>query len=275
MNNIWVPDTRNISEFYARESVVTALERLLNKIYGEIYTQILPKHCFEDGKILPIEDDSAFVLMDAMSLREATLLSRKLKEEGFDVEIDYSFSATPSGTVFYKEKINYENLQKQLPTAEVVDRKKINLKGNEKIVWSRFPDAYIETIIAGRTKLSSVERMYKDTQQILLKVIEQLDADEIVVGSDHGYVRFEPGYSFITSDEAKRLLRNNFVGTRYLSMEEENLNELVERELAVAFNGFYMVRGRYIWPMGGKYKVFVHGGISLMECLTPRLNIKR
>jgi hypothetical protein len=270
-----VPDTGNISEFYSRESAITALERILNRIYGEVYTEILPRHCLHDGKELPIREGSAFVIMDAMSLREASLFSRTLREEGFKVELGYSFSATPSETIFYKEKIDYTDLMRKFPNGEVVDRRKINLKGNEKIVWSRFPDAYVESIKAGKTKLSSIERMYQDSQQILLEVIKKLDADQIVVGSDHGYVRFEPGYSFLTSDQAKRSLRNNFVGSRYLSMEEKDLDALVEKELAVAFNGFYMVRGRYVWPMGGKYKVFVHGGISLMECLTPRLCITR
>ncbi|RLM76622.1 alkaline phosphatase, partial [Halorubrum sp. Atlit-8R] len=31
--------------------------------------------------------------------------------------------------------------------------------------------------------------------------------------------------------------------------------------------------GRYTWPARGKYSTFQHGGLSLLECITPRIEV--
>lgn len=46
---------------------------------------------------------------------------------------------------------------------------------------------------------------------------------------------------------------------------------LVENEA----DGQYVPIGRYMWPTGGKYSTFTHGGLSPPKCITPGIEIVR
>jgi len=67
-----------------------------------------------------------------------------------------------------------------------------SLDGDERIIWSRYPDALLENIQEGRTKLSSIEEMYEKSETALRNIIDQLDTDSLVITSDHGYARLTP-----------------------------------------------------------------------------------
>jgi len=273
--DIWWPPADDPSEHYEhdREWASVELERTLVDIYWEFYANELPWRCVNDAAI-EIPDEGTFLVMDAMSVREASLFAAALEQEGFEVDVSYSYSTVPSETTPYKERVGYSNLDREYPSGTVRDLDP-SLSGDERLVWSRYPDALLENIQEGKTELSSVEEAYENSLDVFLSILDQLDADRIVVGSDHGYVREESGYSFAISDSEKNRLRDTFDGHRFAGVDEADGDDLVEDRMAVEADGYYMPVGRYTWPVRGKYSIYQHGGMSLMECLTPRLEVRR
>jgi hypothetical protein len=209
-----------------------------------------------------------------MSVREAALFRTTLEAEGYDVDVDYNFSTVPSETTPFKKRIGVRDLENEYTSATVRGLEP-DLTGDERFVWSRYPDALLENIQEGKTELSSVEEVYERSENVLLTILEQLEADHIVIGSDHGYVRQESGFSFPISASQKDNLRDVFRNQRFIGVDEENADDLVAEKMAIEADGYYMPVGRYTWPVRGKYSVYQHGGLSLMECLTPRIEVQR
>ena len=268
MWEIWSQSSSSISEHYNRESQMVLYERLLLDVYQEFYRDVLPNRCVNDTS-LDIPDDGTFVVMDAMSVREAGLFVEFLNNEGYDPSVGYSFSTIPSETTPYRDRVGYSEIKHEYKVGTVKSDDP-SLDGDEDLVWCRFPDALIENIQEGKTKLSSIEEMYEKTERTFARIVEQLDAERIVVGSDHGYVRLESGNTFPVTKPHKDRLQETFSG-RFASVAETNADDLVAEGLVVESDGFYMPVGRYTWPARGKYSTFTHGGLSLPECITPRI----
>jgi len=275
--DIWWPPGSDLSEHYGhdREWASVELERTLIDIYWELYAEELPWRCVNEASI-DVPDDGAFLVMDAMTVREASLFAEVLQDRGYDVDVSYSYATVPSETTPYKDRVGYSDLKREYASATVSNLKP-SLSGDEQLVWSRYPDALLENIQEGKTELSSVEDAFEDSLSVFLSICDQLSADRIVVGSDHGYVREESGYSFAINESEKNKLRETFGGQRFIGVGEADGDGdgLVDDGLAIEADGYYMPVGRYTWPIRGKYSVYQHGGMSLMECLTPRLEVQR
>lgn len=270
MWGIWSPSADDVASHYKREKQLVNYERLLLDVYDEFYTDVLPDRCVHQASI-DIPDNGTFVMMDAMSVREAALFVDRLEKDGYDTAVGYSFSTVPSETMPYRERVGYSDLKKTYKTADVKNQDP-SLDGDERLVWCRFPDALVETIQEGKTKLSSIEEMYEKTERTFLRVLDKLDADRIVIGSDHGYARLDSGNTFHISDSEKKRLQQTFSG-RFESVGDVAADDLVEDGLVVEADGYYMPIGRYTWPARGKYSTFQHGGLSLPECITPRIEV--
>jgi hypothetical protein len=273
--DVWWPAGSTPAEHYShdREMASVELERQLVNIYWEFYSRDLPRRCANEASI-DVPEDGAFLILDAMSVREASLFASALESGGFDVNISYSYATVPSETTPYKKRVGYSDLEKEYRSGTVRDLDP-SLSGDERLVWSRYPDALLENIQEGKTELSSVEEAYEDSLNVLRSILNQLDADRVVIGSDHGYVREESGYSFPINDSEKTRLRGVFDGQRFARVDEADGDSLVADRMAVEADGYYMPVGRYTWPVRGKYSIYQHGGLSLMECLTPRLEVRR
>jgi hypothetical protein len=270
MWDIWAAPSADVSTHYGREADAVTFERLLLDVYAEFFSDVLPDRCVNDIG-LEVPDDGTFVVMDAMSIREAALFVDELEADGHMVTTTYSFSAVPSETLPYRERIGYSDLKKEYKTADVKSQAP-SLDGDEDIVWCRYPDALLENIQEGKTKLSSIEEMYEKTERTLLTILDELDTDNVVIGSDHGYARLDSGHTFPINDAQKSALRETFSG-RFESVGDVEADHLVEQGLVVEADGYYMPIGRYTWPVRGKYSTFQHGGMSLHETITPRINI--
>jgi hypothetical protein len=242
-------------------------------IYWELYSERLPWKCVNEASI-DVPGDGAFLLMDAMSVREATLFVSELEGRGYDVSVDYSFATVPSETTPYKDRVGYKELKKEYKIATVKDRDP-SISGDERLVWSRYPDSLLENIQEGKTEIFPVEEAYEGTVEILVSLLEQLEYDKIVIGSDHGYVREESGFNFAIGDSKKRRMDDVFGSDRFVSMDGVNADALVNDHMAVESDGYYMIVGQYTTPSRGKYGLYQHGGMSVIECLTPRLEIEK
>lgn len=274
MTEIWVPsEDQSLEDYYWEgEKAVTELERALNGFYGELYSEHLPYQCVHEGKNLG-EIDGCILIMDGLSLRESALIIPEIIALGYHVNGSFGTSAIPSETLPFREKIGFQELKKHRVFAAVgeIDPK---LTGEEELIWCRYPDALYENIQAGRTKIGSIEEMYEKTLSALLSILSQVEPPMLLT-SDHGYVRTEAGSTFAIAEPVRRKLREALGGQRYAPMEEANLGDLVNQGALVEYDGKYLARARTTWPVQGKYSVFNHGGVSLMECITPKLYITK
>ena len=268
--NIWAPPGDDIGSHYSREPQMVEYERLLLDVYSEFYTDILTDKCVNEAS-MNVPEDGTLIMMDSMSVREASLFVQFLQSGDSDLSVGYSYSTVPSETMPFRERVGYSDLKKEYKTASVKSQEP-SLDGDERIVWCRFPDALLENIQEGKTKLYSIEEMYEKSETALRNIIAQLDTDTLVITSDHGYARLDSGHTFQISDRQKNRLQDTFSG-RFESVGEVNADDLLEEGLVVEADGYYMPLGRYTWPAGGKYSNFQHGGLSVSECITPRITV--
>lgn len=268
--DIWSTETDSVAEHYRLESHAVNFERILLDTYAEFY-DVLANRCVNESA-LSIPDGGAFVVMDSMSVREAPLFADVLDSMGYDVKVGYSYSAVPSETKFYRKRIEYSELKRNHKSTDVKSRDP-NLDGDEELVWCRFPDALLESIQEGKTELSTIEEAYEKTEEALRRIVEQLEADRIVFGSDHGYVPLDSNV-FTLNKRWTKQLQTVFSGGRSVSVANADADDLIERNIVAEADGYYMPIGKYTWPARGKYSTYQHGGLSLHECLTPRLIIQ-
>jgi len=269
---IWLEAARTASNtgdfYYKGEREARAFEDFVLKAYAELYN-LLARECI-NGSVFQKYPDATFIVMDGMSLREGVLVYNMLKNKGEGV-LEYSFSAIPSDTIAFREKM-------KVPMSnfkEINDPKNIRLSGDEKYIWSRFPDVMLDKIQVGHTVISSLEEMYGIAARIVEEVMGKLNATEIIILSDHGYLRSESGFVFTTPTKATTKLQHVFGSARYISMNDADASDLVEEGYVEEFGGYYLVKSRYVWPVSGKYSIYLHGGLSLMECFTPVIKVHK
>ena len=267
--DVWSPPARGLGDHFERETESMEYEYSLWEIYREFYQDVLPERCVTEPSI-DVPDDGAFLVMDSMSVREAPLFVRALEQQRYRTSVDYSFATVPSETTPFRERVSYDDLKREHKTVDVTSQADPSIDGDEDIVWSRFPDSLLETIQEGKTELSTIEEAYQKTEDVLLSLVEQVDGNRLVIGSDHGYVRLEAGYSFPPTEQDR--LKDVF-SQRFVSVGETTAEDLVDAGVVAEEDGYYLPVGRFTWPARGKYSTYQHGGTSLVECLTPRIEV--
>jgi hypothetical protein len=269
--DIWLRKVQEkVGEFYYKgEEDVKDFEELVLKSFDEFY-YIFAKACVNEPSVLQKEKEgSSFVVMDGMSFREGVLVYDMLRREGYETRIGYGFSAVPSDTHTFREKmdVSMDNFK------AIKSHKSIRVSGDERYVWSYFPDIMLDRIHVGHAVISSLEGMYDITAKIVKTLVGKLKAGRIVILSDHGYIRSEAGFVFPVSRKAKGKLQNVFGSKRFIPMDDIDLSDLVDAGYVIECAGYYVTKSRYVWPVKGRYSIYLHGGLSLMECLTPVIEV--
>lgn len=266
----------NLKDYYYRgEEEAFLFEDFLLKTYDEFFTKKLPGACLTVlSPFKNVTDDPCFIVMDGMSVREGALIFKALQKEGFAPKVNYSFSSIPSDTQSFREKIK-SDLAGSGKFVEINNPKKIRISGEEKYIWSYFPDVMLDRIQVGHTVISDLESMYKTTEKIIFELLSKIRSKKIIILSDHGYIRSEPGFSFSVPEGSKKKLKEHFGSSRFIAMDKADLSALVDKGYVVEFSGYYLVKSRYVWPVPGKYSIYLHGGVSLMECFVPVIEVVR
>lgn len=268
--NIAEEENEIIKYYYKGEEKIRDFEEFVLKSYWEFY-DFLAKACSKEKDVFQLYLDATIVIMDGMSIRESVLLFKLLKDKGYNVKHKLNFSAIPSDTEFFREKIN----KSMSDFSQINNPENIRLTGDEKFIWSYFPDVMLDKIKIGHTVISSLEEMYKVIEKIVLEILAKIRAERIVISSDHGYIRTEAGFVFSVPEQAKRKLQQIFGSKRYVKMNDLDVKYLKDEGYIKEFNGYYLAKSRYLWPVPGKYSTYIHGGLSLMECFVPVLEVEK
>jgi len=275
--SIWLRQANgDLKDFYYRgEEEAFLFEDFLLKTYDEFFTKELPRACLNSPSLFHgTANDFCFVVMDGMSIREGVLIFKALQKVGLTPKVSYSFSSIPSDTQSFREKIKSGSAVSDR-FVEINNPKQIRLSGREKYIWSYFPDVMLDKIQAGHTVISDLENMYRTAEKIVFELLKKINSEKIVILSDHGYIRSDPGFSFSVPEGARKKLREAFGGSRFVTMEKGDLSELVLAGYITEFSGYYLIKSRYTWPVPGKFNIYLHGGISLMECLVPVIEVEK
>ncbi len=217
------------------------------------------------------------VIADALSLREGIQLERDLAEEqDWAVELDWTTCpALPTRTQFTTQ-VWFDT---HAPSAvrrddyEYIGGENIRVPNTEPAyVWMRFPDEKLHGAVEGRHVVEPVADVYNHTKRMLTKIVKQATHDSLVVTSDHGYVNFAGRNPYSVSEEAEEIFGAKFDGRFREVVNSHPLRELEKQGYTVRSDGHYLVAGHYEW---GRHPTITHGGVSLLECLTPVLRIDK
>ncbi|MFB6159255.1 MAG: hypothetical protein ABEJ95_06400 [Candidatus Nanohalobium sp.] len=269
---IWQPQ-EDLATYFQQDKKAKEFEKFLQDTYFELFTEEIPKHA-SGGLDVDLENEK-LVLLDMLSIREAVLLKEHLQDNGWKVELDYSFSALPSKTEDFKQKIDLPKKKKEYKFRKINDSQNFSLDGDEEFIWSSFPDSWLEDIQKGKKVKADEKEVYKNTEEHLDEILEQLEGDEIVVTSDHGYNVAKPAFQFNLASKDQQKIKEVMGNNRAVKDEDLDADKLVEAGFLVKYDGWLMAQSRNIWPIRGSYSVYQHGGVSLLECMTPKLKIRR
>ncbi len=276
--------------FREREAATNRLERFVHNTYFEVYDILLERIRAEERAHYFTPGEGPVVLLDGMSIREASLLPARLSQHGYTVEaMDFALSEAPSSTQAFTRRVFDTHSITTLKTwngFQVVPIRSGEVPavlpaGADVLVWLSYPDELLHKV-KGKT-LTPVEALDK-TVTALMDVLGKLEGSCFRLLSDHGYV-YAPSARFIwkapRGDE--KVLRRLFGGGRWVAAGEmtdpafDKLRAIPPQRAYALFDeqGCY-IRGRYGWSTQGSGQGDVdHYGLSLMECLTPRLTVRR
>ncbi|MDP2302478.1 MAG: hypothetical protein Q8N03_08645 [Ignavibacteria bacterium] len=257
-------------------------------VYDELTSLAKQKSNFLTNELS--KQKMALVVLDGVSLRELPILTKLAVATNYKiVEKSYRYSALPSDTESFIEQ---RLLGKRISPSQLESRKELSAihvrafyydtpiryfdlssNGSSFLLWSSFPDGTYMNFEA-RNSLH-FETLVKQFDVIWKNIILAVPKDyRVVITSDHGYIYLNTGYeSSEKAESALQFLEQN----RYKIVEPlTQIPELSELQIVSDIN-LAMIRGRIKnRPKGSSSnKVFRHGGLSLMEMITPFLVLER
>ena len=282
LRRIWNPEGKSIQEYYREGEIETnKLEETLLELYPDLYGEII-KACKKEKVAEEIRrrDKYCLVLMDSLSIREAMLLENDLKEL-YEINAGYSFSALPSDTDPFKHKVFGRINIAQWESSDfkfIHDLTSVSVlpESDTLTIWTQLPDDKLHHTRAGHAEPWAIEDVYADTRRLLVEILQTCRHDEVVVTSDHGYVDLTAGCTFPLSDKWKKMLANQFKERWRKKENNWELEQLYEQKIIRYAGEYYVIQGRYSHITGrGKVNTRKHGGLSIMECMTPVLNVRK
>ncbi|MCA8070564.1 hypothetical protein [Burkholderia vietnamiensis] len=242
----------------------------------------------------------AVLILDGLSLRELPWLLQGAKEHGFTLrEVSANGSELPGETDEFARALGFASRGKlqnnggglahklQAASTESADlpwKDCESLIGStpNQVFWHHWPDAKLHDI-AGQGQ--GLEPLTKD-------VAEQLTSDDfwafverlatgrrLVITSDHGYAA--TGYFPDADGEVGQFLKQTFSSGRSKAGTGLTQNDCgpfvppVALQINNAHGAHLLALGRRKWRSQGGYPTLTHGGLSLLEVLSPWVEISR
>ena len=270
--------------------VKTAEELILNAAHG-IYDELVAASESSPSLLSELASPkTAVVIFDGLSIRELPLLEKLAQKTGYSISTkQYGYASLPSDTISFVDQrlIGKRIGPSQLETRKEFKEKNILVRhydtlirqyefsnnGSSLLLWSSFPDG---TYMNFEAKSSGhFEAIVKQFDVAWKNIVLSIPRDyRIIITSDHGYIYLHAGYeSELKSDKALEALKNDRF--RIFTENEELPSECTELQI-IAHKRVAMLRGRIKnRPQGpSANKIFRHGGMSLMEMLTPYIQLR-
>lgn len=269
------------------EDAINKFESIISSSADRIYGELLSPP--DPGKRLLnllSSDKTAVVIYDGLSLRELPIILRLAEKSGLRAsEVDCSLAAIPSDTKEYikrefgfhdaspsnfsKKEFKERNITTSY-TAQPTQSAGCGESGKAFLIWSAFPDnTYTDT---GAKFENHFENIHVQIETAWMNTVQQITGKtKIIITSDHGYVFFGTGMEFPRTASEMRELNDYFGNDRFVYLKDKPKVPSSDDIYVDAVRGVAMVKGRVKTRSTGEAasKLYKHGGLSLMETLTP------
>lgn len=214
----------------------------------------------------------ALVILDGLSFREAFLLDRDFNE--WNLKLEYSCAPLPTDTRFFSmryldaETPSKLKRRKNLPFQfeHIVSKEDLSSIGplttDKIVVWVREPDKTLHEF-RERFRTSDLSRAYAKTRIVAEALINILleRFQEVHVTSDHGY---------ITDPHSWRSLEDFPSDLRYALNVPESIKPYCKK-----CGDYWVLLGRLNTVKRGRHSNIRHGGLSIIEALTPFITVSK
>lgn len=275
------------------EMNVNRFEELISSSADRIYKELLSSLDLTKRLLDFCTDHTAIVIFDGLSLREIPIILRLAKESGMVANsVDCSLAAIPSETLDFIERefhcgrlgptqlVNRTELKNEgitvVYTNNVAQRLEIPIGEASILVWSAFPDNTYKD--SGSKFENHFENIHVLFETAWINIVQQLKGiNRIIVTSDHGYIFFGTGMDTNRTSLELRSLNEYFGNNRnvFLSVNPDfpDSNDIIIDEN----RGVAIIKGRVKTRSTGEAatRLYKHGGLSLMEMLTPWIVLEK
>jgi hypothetical protein len=285
-----------VSEITKRDRAIGAIDHFLSSSAWDLWrtfgdTVERNSDCLTEWWNQPYSA-KAVLILDGLSLRELPWLLQGAKERGFTLHnVTAHASELPAETTPFAKALGFNNRSQlqnngggfahylQAAQTESVDiawqdcAALINSSPNW-IFWHHYPDSKIHHDAGAGQGLSTLTR----------HIAEQLNSDDfwafverlatgrrLIITSDHGYAASE----FFTDAEGEvsQFLKNTFASGRSKTATAD-VGAFVP-PVAMQIGSHLLTLGRWKWKSQGGYPTLTHGGLSLLEVLSPFIELSR
>lgn len=238
----------------------------------------------------------AVLILDGLSLRELPWLLQGAKERGFTLhEVTANASELPGNTNEFARALGFgsrSQLQnnggglahKLAPTrTECVDMAWRDCAGlvdasPDWVFWHHWPDSKVHDSSGAGEGLDLLTRdaAKQLSSDDFWAFVERLATGRrLVITSDHGYAA--TGYFNDAKGEVELFLKKTFAGGRSKAGTGEAgpFVPPVAMQLNSPHGALLLAMGRWKWKSQGGYPTLTHGGLSLLEVLSPFIEISK
>ncbi len=277
----------------AGEEKINRFEMLVASAADRIYGELLSGPDSSRNLLGALSDpNTAVVVFDGLSIREVPMILTLADKSGLSVSLtDTSQAAIPSETMDF--------IERELPCGHIAPsqlqtRKELKEKGivviyskditqplsgeyerSPLLVWSSFPDLTYKD--SGARFESHFENIHTFFETAWMNIVQSIKGKErIIITSDHGYIYFGTGMDFPRNSSERRPLNTYFGNERNVSLEEKPDTPVNDDIYISESQKVAMVKGRVRTKATGDAarKLYKHGGLSLMEMITPWIELE-
>lgn len=270
------------------EEAVNKFETLIAASADRIYQELFSKN-EQDKRLMSVlaDNKTAVVIFDGLSIRELPIIKKLAEKSGFNLQsIDCAQSAVPSETLDYiAQELHCGRISpSQLPQRRELKGKNItaiytndptqtiiaNAEKSAILVWSAFPDITYKD--SGARFASHFENIHMQFETAWMNTVQQIKGkNRIIITSDHGYIFFGTGMDFPRSGQEIRVLNEYFGNDRFSWLSDKPNPPQSDDIIIDEMRQIAIIKGRVKTKSTGDAasKLYKHGGLSLMEVLTP------
>jgi hypothetical protein len=285
-----------VSEITKRDRTIGAIDHFLSSSAWDLWrtfgdTVEKNSDCLTQWWNQPY-NAKAVLILDGLSLRELPWLLQGAKERGFTLhKVTAHASELPAETTPFAKALGFNNRSQlqnngggfthNLQTAQTEsvdmpwqDCSSLITSSPNWIFWHHYPDSKIHDGSGAGQGLSALTRNTAEqlTSDDFWAFVERLATGRrLVITSDHGYAATE----FFTDAEGdvSQFLKSTFASGRNKAAIAD-VGAFVP-PVAMQIKDSLLTVGRWKWKSQGGYPTLTHGGLSLLEVLSPWVEISK